>query len=206
MARRDGAGSVLDMPATGDVDADSIGATNGHVDDNEDSDDNEGQTTEGTATDTGTGKRAKREPVDFTKLGPNEMVSLNVRVPNGLRSKLEEDSTKQEISIPQYVTRMLADAYEYTLPEVAKKSRKKYTTDEERKAAQKASQEKSRTTTKALLDAAQSGKLGIDIEALVRDYVAKQAAEEATKAASGEGTSEDNAPTDGQLVASGASS
>lgn len=203
MPRRDtieGGASVLDLPTDGDIESGTIGA-NGNdaqddgsqgasVDDGEQDDNGEQAQANGAAK-----RGGKREPIDFTKLGPDEMVSLNVRVPNGLRTKLESTATGQEISIPQLVTRMLADAYDYTLPEIAKKSRKKYASDEERKAALKKSQERSRTQTKALLAAVEEGKLGdINLEALVAEYLAKQEAEKAAKEAASAPEANSGAP------------
>lgn len=173
MAERRGSSgtSVLDLPTEGDVDTGTIGANGAQ--------ETEAQSASDNVTPISAGKRGgKREPRDFANIGPDEMVSLNVRVPNGLRGKLEETATGQNLSIPQLITKMVSEAYEYTLPQTATKKRQKYASEEERKKAQKDAQAHNRMVTKALLDAVNEGKLGIDVEALVAEYLAKQQAEQ----------------------------
>lgn len=121
-----------------------------------------------------TGRRTKRNPDD---LADGDMISLNVRVPNGLRKLLAGTAVEQETSVTQLVAQMLAGAYSYELPKTTRAPRtKKYANKEERIAAQKAAQQKNRQITRAILAAVEEGKLDVDIEALLADMAAKQAA------------------------------
>lgn len=167
MARRDEEGgvAVLNRPVGEDGE---LPATNSNG-------------TEGAAT--GTGTRRARVKRDVDQMGPNEMISLNVRVPNALRLQLASTATEQSTSVPQLVAQMLATAYNFELPKPQRAARiKKYASAEERKAAQKADQQRKRMVTKAILRAVEQGTLpGLDIDAMV----AQIAEEEAKKAASG---------------------
>lgn len=127
-------------------------------------------------------KAAKRNP---DEMGPDEIIGINVRMPNALRMKLGETAKEQNTSIPQLVATMLASAYEFELPKPSRPPRtKKYNTPEERKQAQKDQQQHQRDITRALLKAVEDGKIqGVDVEALVAEFKAQQAAQEAAKAA-----------------------
>lgn len=129
----------------------------------------------------------KRNP---DELGPDEIVGINVRMPNALRLKIAETAKAQNTSVPQLLASMVAEAYSFELPKPSRPARiKKYDTPEQRKEAQKAAQAKQRTTTRALLAAIEDGKLGdIDVEALVAEYAAKQAAAAAVAPEGGEAT------------------
>jgi hypothetical protein len=127
-------------------------------------------------------KKAKRNP---DELGPDEIVGINVRLPNALRMKLGDTAKEQNTSIPQLIAQMLATAYEFELPKPSRPPRtKKYNSPEERKAAQKEAQQKQRDITRALLAAVEAGKIqGVDVEALVAEFKAEQAKKDAAEGA-----------------------
>lgn len=126
-----------------------------------------------------TAKRT-RTPKEY---GPNDIVGVMIRVPNPLRLMIEKTATEQSVSVPQIISRMIADAYGYALPEAAKKTRAKYASDEDRKKAQKETSDKKRAQVRALLAAVESGQIQVDVDALVAEMQAKQEAEAKAKAA-----------------------
>ncbi len=121
--------------------------------------------------------------------GPDDLVGVMIRVPFALRQMVEQTADEQtpKVSVPQIVVRMIADAYGYKLPEAARKSRAKYANEEDKKAAIKAARDKQRNTVKAVLLAVEQGKIqGIDLDALVAELQAKEAAALAAKEAEAE--------------------
>jgi len=121
-------------------------------------------------------RRARRDP---DTLADTDMISLNVRVPNGLRKQLASTAVEQSTTVPQLVAQMLAGAYGYELPKSTRAPRtKKYANKEERIQAQKAAQQKNRQITRAILAAVEEGKIDVDIEALLAEMASKQAAAE----------------------------
>lgn len=131
--------------------------------------------------------RKKRGPRVY---GPNDLVGVMIRVPEGLRKQIEGTANEQSVSVPQIVVRMIADAYEYTLPSAAKRTRAKYASDAERKAATKAAADKKRATIQALLKAVEDGKIDVDVDALVAEMQANAKAEADAKAAASASASE----------------
>lgn len=129
-------------------------------------------------------KKVKRNP---DEMGPDEVIGINVRIPNALRKLLADTAVKQSTSVPQLVATMLAQAYEFTLPKPARAPRiKKYENKEQRLAAQKAAQQKQRMQTKALLRLVEQGKIDVNLDELVAQMEAEQAAnapEQATETA-----------------------
>lgn len=166
MARRDGDTALMDAP-TGDAETPEAPGTNGAA--------------SGSGGASSKAGKAKEEKT----YGPNDLVGVMIRVPFALRQQIEKTADEQtpKVSVPQIVTRMIADAYQYTLPEAARKSRAKYDSEEEKKAAQKATRDKQRLTVQAVLRAVEQGKISVDLEALIAELQAKEAAEEAAKAA-----------------------
>lgn len=125
-------------------------------------------------------RAAKRNSDD---LPDDEVISLNVRVPNGLRKAIAITAQDRQTSVPQLIAEMLSDAYSYALPKPTRAPRtKKYANKEERLAAQKAQQAKNRAITKAILAAVEEGKIDMDIEALLAEMQAKQGATAAAAA------------------------
>lgn len=129
------------------------------------------------AASTGEPTKRKRTPRPHSD-DPNELFGVTIRVPQALKDQLDKTAKEQDIGTPQLVIRMLADAYTYTLPEAAKKTRRtqRYATEEEKKQAQRAAQAAQRNRVKALLAAVESGQINVDIDALVAEMAAKQAA------------------------------
>lgn len=155
-------------------------------------------TNNGTSTSTGPSTPAAATPAAGTRkpkrnlddMGPNEAISINVRIPNGLRMKMAETATQQNTSVPQLVAQMLAQAYTYELPKSTRPPRiKKYANAQERIAAQKAAQAKQRTITRALLKAVEEGKINVDVDSLVAQFTANEDAAKASAAANAEATS-----------------
>lgn len=152
--------------------------------------------TEGATGEAPSGETAAPEPVkrtrvkrDVDQMGPEEVISLNVRVPNALRLKIAETAKEKNTSVPQLVSEMLATAYEFELPKPKRAARvKKYDSPEERKAAQKKAQAHQRMVTKAILRAVEQGTIpGLDVDALVAQIQAEETAK-AASAATTEGT------------------
>lgn len=133
---------------------------------------------------------------------PKSLVGIMIRVPQELRSMIEVDVKLQDTSMPQLVAKMLADAYGYTLPIPARKARKKYATDEEKKQAQRDSQKNSRDTARAVLRAVERGDIQVDLPTLIARLKEEEAAKEAAKAAEGAATPE----AEGELATAGATS
>lgn len=159
MARRDDGTAVLDREAL-DESVNGTGA--------------EGATEGATGDAPARRTRAKRNPED---MGPEEIISLNVRVPNALRAQLAGTATEQNTSVPQLVAKMLADAYGFELPKPQRAARvKKYASAEERKQAQKDAQAKQRLITKAVLKAVEDGTIDVDVEALIARIKEEEAA------------------------------
>lgn len=163
----------------------------------------EGSTDAGDAPGETADAKPKRRKRDHATLAPTDIVSMNVRIPNEFYLQIGKTAEEQQLSGPQLVAKMLADAFEYKLPsELFKGPRKKYSSEEERKAAAKQVQQKNRDTAAALIAAAKAGKLGVDLEALVADYQRQKAAEEAAKAEAEANT----APQTPESVAAGTTS
>lgn len=121
-------------------------------------------------------KRARRDP---DALGDEEIVGINLRMPNALRKQMASTAEEQNTSVPQLILSMLANAYNFTLPTPTRAPRvKKYANKEERIQAQKETQQHKRLVTRAILDAIEAGKIDLDIDALVADLKAQSAATE----------------------------
>lgn len=122
-------------------------------------------------------KKVKRNP---DELPDDEVVGINIRIPNALRKLIAADGLKAspQVSVPQLVASMLASAYSFELPKPARPARlKKYASKEERLAAQKREQQRARNVTKAVLKLVEEGKLeGINIDELVAQIEAEQQA------------------------------
>jgi hypothetical protein len=63
---------------------------------------------EGEATTTEAPKRARRDP---SAMGDDEVVTINLRMPNALRKQMAATAEEQNTSVPQLVLTMLASAY-----------------------------------------------------------------------------------------------
>lgn len=121
--------------------------------------------------------RVRRDPA---QMGPEEIISLNVRIPNALRAMVAKTAEEQQTSVPQLVATMLASAYSFELPKPARPARiKKYSSPEERKQAQKDQQAKQRLITKAVLRAVEQGTLNLDVDALIAEIKAEETAKAA---------------------------
>lgn len=178
MPRRDESSTpVLDRPVEGQAQTQDGESVNG----TENVGTEAGTPGAGTPAQAVAARKAKRNP---DELGPEEIISINVRMPNALRMQVAGTAVEQSTSVPQLITSMIADAYGFTLPETAKpKTRKKYASKEERMQAQKAAQQAQRVKTRAILDAIEEGKLNVDMDALLAAYNEKQAREAAEKQA-----------------------
>lgn len=176
MARRDdgtdGNVAVLNRPI-GDIAGTDTDSANGVATD----DGMHPASDEASGTSGGT-RKAKR---NSDELPDSDIISLNVRVPNGLRKQIAVTAVEQQTSVPQLVANMLANAYSYELPTPARAPRiKKYGSKEERLAAQKATQQRKRDVTKAILAAIESGKLDLDVDALMAEMQTDTATEAAS--------------------------
>lgn len=171
---RNGAVATLEAPSSASTNGTAAGEGN------------EGETGASAASEGATPAKVKKEKRKPEDIGPKEIISLNVRVPNELRAMVAKSALERETSVPQLVAEMLAEAFEYKLPETARPARviRPGLTPEQRKQENKKKAEKARNTTQAILAAAKSGLLGdIDIDALVAEYTAKKEAEKAAEEA-----------------------
>lgn len=183
MARRDGESgtAVLDRD-TLDAPENGTGALEGDASGQDASGTGEGAgvAPDGATAGSGRAKRTKRDP---SAMGPEEIISLNVRIPNALRSLVAKTAEEQQTSVPQLVANMLASAYAFELPKPARTARvKKYANPEERKQAAKDAQAKQRAITRAVLKAVEEGKVNLDIDALVAQLKADEEAKAAAAA------------------------
>jgi hypothetical protein len=115
-------------------------------------------------------KRVRRDP---DQMGDEEIVGINIRMPNALRKQMAATAEEENTSVPQLILSMLAQAYSFTLPEAKPKRVKKYASKEERLQAQKDAQQHKRLVTRAILEAIEAGKINVDIDALVADLQAQ---------------------------------
>lgn len=135
-----------------------------------------------------TSEKPKRKKREVDPNDPNALVSVMVRLPQGLKTQVDATATNQDVSTPQTIARMIAEAYEYTLPVMATRARvQKYASVEERKQAQKDKRDADRMRVKAILSAVDNGLLGdIDVNALVERMKQEQAAKAASDGATQE--------------------
>lgn len=147
----------------------------------------EGQVSEDSADEKQTRKR-----VDPSTLDPNEKVVLSFHIPAGMRVQLRTEAESAGKSEAQYVRDMVAGQIGYTIPESFNERRGRVgqysgLSEEEKKAAIKAENDKKRDNVAKLLAAVNAGQigddvlaaLGIDKASLPKPRTAKDDAEDA---------------------------
>ena len=78
--------------------------------------------------------------------------TLTVLVPPDMKSAVKEYVEKRDMSVMDFIRKLVADEIGFTLPEkTARQARRKYATAEEREAAQKAKAKERRDLVKDLL-------------------------------------------------------
>lgn len=98
---------------------------------------------------------------EIEKLKNRNVAVLTVMMPPVLRDKISEASDAASESAATWARKALADALGYELPKQASGRAKKYATDEERIAANKARAKERRETVNALLEKLKSGEISI---------------------------------------------
>lgn len=125
--------------------------------------------TQNPAADTDDDEKDKDERAALQDLAPGTRVSIMVTMPVELKIKLLDEAAKsgENMTLARFVRETLADKFDVELPNVIRTRSKKYATEEERVAAQKAASKKRNDLIKKLLKAYNEGE--IDLESLVDD-------------------------------------
>lgn len=117
-----------------------------------------------TATDTGERESDKSEKTNLADLDPNETVQVMVTMPAGLKLKALERADAKDYTLARYVRELVASELEYDLPDTIRTRSKKYATEEDRIAAQKAKSAKRNALIKMLLSKYKDGEIDLDLD------------------------------------------
>jgi len=127
------------------------------------------QTQNANGADTDDDEKDKDERAALQDLAPGTRVSVMVTMPVELKIRLLDEAAKsgENMTLARFVRETLADTFDVELPNVIRQRAKKYATEEERIAAQKAASKKRNDLIKSLLKAYNEG--NIDLESLMDD-------------------------------------
>jgi hypothetical protein len=92
----------------------------------------------------------------------SDKASIMFGVPSELKRLLDGRAEAEDISVAALVRNLVAREFNYTLPKVTRERAKKYATEEERTAAQKARMSERNATIKALLEKYRKGEITLD--------------------------------------------
>ena len=98
---------------------------------------------------------------------PNERVSIMVTMPASMKLRMVELAEEKDATLAKFTRELIADAIDFDLPDVVRTRARKYKTDEERQAAQKARNKGRRDLINTLLAAYKNGE--IDLASLMNE-------------------------------------
>lgn len=92
----------------------------------------------------------------------NERTHLVITIPLGLKIALDKRAADSQISTSAMVRNMVAQEFDYTLPDSTRTRARKYATEEERQAALKQRRDERNNLFKALLAKYKAGEIELD--------------------------------------------
>jgi hypothetical protein len=106
--------------------------------------------------------RGKAAEGNGTEQAKDSQPGIMVAMPQGLKDKIVSTAESKNLSAAAWVRQLLADRFEYVLPPMAQRGPKRvYLNEDEKKAAQKAAQDKRNALMRALLAKYNAGEIDI---------------------------------------------
>lgn len=105
-------------------------------------------------------------PKTKTETKEKDSVTIALQVPPELKTRLEQASEADKVTVARFIRALVADELQFDLTafERRTRSRGKYTSDEEREKARKASADKRNDVIKALMKKYKAGEINISDE------------------------------------------